>query len=77
MTNIITVRDVDQVLFREFKADAVRKGMKVGTALNFAMIKFRQELRKKRPIFSDIKTVKWPEGKVNISEKMDEILYGE
>ena len=77
MSKIIAIRDVDSELFREFKAEAIKKKMKVGTALNFAMLKFKQELGRKKSKFSDIKPVKWPQGKVNITKEMDDMLYGE
>ncbi len=38
-------------MFREFKADAIRRNMNLGAALTFAMEKFRSELKLKKARF--------------------------
>ena len=73
----MTVRDVDPHVFREFKADAVRKRLKLGTALTLAMEKFRADLREKKVKFTDWRPVRWGKGTKHVSEQTDEILYGE
>ncbi|MDO8642722.1 MAG: hypothetical protein Q7R76_04000 [Candidatus Woesearchaeota archaeon] len=78
MSMQITIRDVDEKIFREFKADAVRKGMTLGTAINFAMQKFRAELTKKRPLFTQLVTpFDGGKGSEHVSEEVDSIMYGE
>ena len=77
METQITVRDVDSATFREFKAEAVKNGLKLGTALTFAMEKFRTELTKKRRKFTDLKPIDWGKGTEHVSEQVDQILYGE
>ena len=72
----ITVREVDEKAFREFKAEAIRQGLTVGTALTLAMEKFRTELGKKKQL-KLWKPTSWGEVTEYISEKMDDILYGE
>ena len=73
----ITVRDVDSEVFREFKAEAVKRGLTIGSALTLAMEKFRSELNKKRPPFTVLKPVAWGKGTEQVSEEVDKILYGE
>ena len=74
---LVTVRDVDPQVFREFKADAVRNGYKLGTALTLAMEKFRSELRRKKEKFTSLKPIHWGKGSEHSSLEIDEILYGE
>ena len=50
----ISAKNVDAEIFREFKAEAVRKGIKIGDALNLAM-KMWIESRKEDTIKNDIK----------------------
>ena len=73
----ITIKNIDESTFREFKAAAVKKGVTLGTALTLAMEKFKNELLKKRDKFTTLKPVSWgPENKY-VSEEVDKILYGE
>lgn len=72
----ITVREVNQEVFREFKAEATRQGLTIGTALTLAMEKFRNELGKKQD-FTLWQPTSWGEGTEKISQEIDEILYGE
>ena len=70
----ITVRNVDSDAFREFKAEATRRGMKLGTALTLAMERFKLEKRKSK--LTDWKSTNWGKGTEHLSEEVDEILYG-
>ena len=72
----ITVRDVDKDVFREFKAEATRQGMKVGSALTLAMLKFKSDLRKKKKL-TLWEPVDWGPGNEHVSEQVDDIMYGE
>jgi len=72
----ITIKNVDETAFREFKAVAARKGIKLGTALTIAIEKFKDELQKKHYKFTALKPVKWGSGSERISVEIDEILYG-
>ena len=76
MSNI-TVRDVNDEVFRDFKAEATKQGMTVGQALTFAMMKFKGELGKPKEKFSSLKPTSWGKGTEYLSEKMDDVLYGE
>ncbi len=73
----VTIRDVDATVFREFKADAVRKGLTVGAAVTLAMEKFREELTRKRPKFTSFKPIDWGKGTEHTSEEVNAIMYGE
>lgn len=72
----ITVRDVDKQVFREFKADATRQGLTVGTAITLAMEKYHKQLGKKRK-FTSLKPISWGKGTEHLSEEVDKVLYGE
>jgi hypothetical protein len=76
MATQITVRDVDEHVFREFKAEAVKQGMTLGTALTLAMEKFRSTLSGKRTKLTSLKPSAWGKGTEHVSEEVDEILYG-
>ena len=71
---IIAIRDVDQDTFQEFKATAVRRGLKIGQALTLAMENFMSQ--QKRGKFTSLKPTDWGKGTENISQEVDKILYG-
>lgn len=73
----VTIRDVDQKVFQEFKADAVKRGLKLGTAITLAMEKFRTELRERKVKFTSLEPISWGKGTEKVSEEVDKILYGE
>ena len=77
MRTQITIRDVDKETFREFKGEAIRHGMSVGTAVTLAMQQFKDELGHKRKKFSSWKPISWGKGTEHVSEEVDDILYGE
>ncbi len=70
----ITVRDVDKQVFKEFKANAVQQGLNVGSALTLAMEKFLSQQKKVK--FTSLKPVRWGAGTEQVSEEVDNILYG-
>ncbi len=72
----ITVREVDEQVFREFKSEATKQGLTIGSALTLAMEKFRTNLQKKKK-FTSLKPISWGKGTERLSEQIDEILYGE
>jgi len=73
----ITIKNVDENTFREFKAVAIRNGIKLGTALTMAIEKFKDGLQKKHYRFTAIKPTKWGRDSKRISVEIDEILYGD
>lgn len=56
----VSVKDVESQAFREFKAESVREGLKIGKALTLAM-KFWLESKEKKPRMSllDLKPRSW------------------
>ncbi len=78
---IITVRDVEEQVFREFRTKAVSRGMKTGIAANEA---FREWARKdepkklkKRSFFDMVKPWDWGPGSENSSMEIDKNVYGD
>lgn len=75
----ITIRNIDDELYREFKAEAIRTGTTIGTAINSA-IQMWLDQKKKRTLkysFLDYKAVDYGEGTENLSETYKQYLYGE
>ena len=72
----ITIKNIDEKTFREFKAAAIGNGMKMGAAITLAMEKFKQELLRKKGKFTDLEPINWGKGTEHLSEEMDKILYG-
>ncbi len=76
----LTIRGVDDRVFREFKAEAVKDGTSIGKAITGAM-KFWIESRKrpKKAVKSllDLKPYDWGQGTEKASQEIDKILYGE
>lgn len=76
----VSIRDVDVNVFRKFKADAVKKGLKTGTALTEALKCWmvNKNLQKKKKLtLLDIKAWDWGKGNENASQEIDKVLYGE
>nr|AQS31953.1 hypothetical protein [uncultured archaeon]AQS32248.1 hypothetical protein [uncultured archaeon] len=77
MTNIqISIKDVEEQTFKEFKAESVIEGLKIGKALTIAM-KFWLEQKSKKPkvSFIELKPKNWGNGTEKTSEEIDKILY--
>ncbi len=73
----ITIRGLQENVFREFKAKAAREGMKLGDALSIAMEKWSKESKKEKGAkLSDLKPFNWGKGTERTSEEIDKILYG-
>ena len=73
----ITVKDVDENIFRELKAQAAQEGISVGKALSFAVKVWLSELQKPRLSLSSWKTFKGGKDTRYLSEQVDDIVYGE
>ncbi len=71
----ITVRNVDEELFREFKVEAVKEGIPIGNALNMAIIQWISKHKDPRKSLLDYKPTDWGKGTEHVSEEIDEILY--
>jgi len=73
----VTVRGLDQAVYRRFKAKAVEEGLKLGEALTQAMkIWMEHRSEKGRAKLVDVKPLNWGEGTEKISIEIDRILYG-
>lgn len=73
----ITIRDLQDGVFRQFKAKAVEEDMKLGDALTQAMQLWMKERKiKKKLRFTDIPTSHWGPGTEKTSQEIDKILYG-
>lgn len=72
----ITVRDLDELTFKRFKA--VEEGMKLGEALTQAMeMWIKQGAVKPQASPLDIRPFNWGEGAERVSVEIDQILYGD
>jgi hypothetical protein len=69
----ICVREVDKVVFKNFKAKAVQNGLNIGDALTLAM---HEWVDFKRVSFLKLKPVKWGKGTERVSEEIDRYVYG-
>ena len=73
----LSVKEVDEKVFREFKAEAVREGFNVGKALTLAMMLWIHRTGKKpRMNILNLKPKDWGKGTERLSEEADEALYG-
>ncbi len=73
----LTVKNVDEKVFREFKAEAVMEGFNVGKALNLAMSMWLWKSAKPKRSLLELKPVSFGKGTEKLSEEMDKILYGD
>jgi len=74
----ITIRDVDEKVFRKFKEVSIRRRMKLGNALTNAMRTWLEKERGEKKVkkyFLDLKPFDWGEGTERSSVEVDEILY--
>jgi hypothetical protein len=72
----VTVRDLNEEVFRKFKGRAAEKGMKMGVAVSHAMRLFIEndlaEPAKKR---KQVRPANWVKDSTN--KEIDSLLYGE
>ena len=72
----ITIKNVQEHIFREFKAESVREGLKVGDSLTLAMRLWLEKSRKKPKLsLLDIKPRDWGKGTEKLSEEIDRSVY--
>ena len=72
----LSVKEVDEKIFREFKAEAVKEGFKVGKALTLAMMLWIHRSNKKPKMsLLDLKPTNWGKGTERLSEEADTVLY--
>jgi predicted XRE-type DNA-binding protein len=71
----ITIRKIDEIIFKKFKAKAIEEGMKIGEALTQAMeLWIKQRSLKPKASLLDIKPFNLGDKKASL--KIDNILYG-
>jgi hypothetical protein len=70
----ITVRDLDEAVFRKFKGKAAERGMKMGVAVSHAMRLFIE-----KDAAAAKRTTKKPSSwnKDSTSKEIDSLLYGQ
>ncbi len=72
----VTIKNVDQQVFNELKAEAARKKLPVGRALSLAIQTWLSESRKPKLKLLEWETVKGSPKTKYLSEQIDGILYG-
>jgi len=73
----IGVREVDEEIFRKFRAKAVEEKLNLGDALNLAMKKWLAEEKKKKDPRNllKVKPFNFGPGNEKLSEEIDKVLY--
>jgi hypothetical protein len=72
----VTIRDLDEVTFKKFKAKAIEEGMKLGEAMTQAMaLWIKQRNIKQKASLLDVKPFNWGKGTEKTSIEIDKILY--
>lgn len=74
---IVSVRNVDENLFKEFSIEAKRRDRAVGEAVTEAMKLWLHEQPARIMRLKDIKPWDFGPGTEDISQNIDEIAYGE
>ena len=71
-----SIKDIDEAVFREFKAESVREGLKMGKALTLAMqLMLEKKEGKPKLSFLNLKPKPWGKGTERTSEEIDKIAY--
>ncbi len=72
----LSVKDVNEAVFREFKAESVREGLKIGKALTLAMELFIEKKEKKNKMsLLNLKPKSWGKSTKTLSEEIDRVIY--
>lgn len=78
----IGVREVDEEVFRQFRAMTVRRRIKLGEAITKAMEnlleeqKIKEKKKKRLHYLDEVKPLSFGNGTENTSEEIDKIVYG-
>ncbi len=74
----ISIRNVNDGVFKEFKAETVKRGMTLGQALTIAMEEWLDEEKENPKLrITDLKPFNWGKGTENTSKEIDKIVYGD
>jgi len=81
ITMNISIRDVSSQIFQKFKEEVAKERIKTGYAISEALSewlnkKSKEEKKKKKVSLLDVKPIKLKKGPYNISERVDEFVYG-
>ena len=72
----LSVKNVEENVFLEFRAESVREKLPVGKALTFAMRYWLQQRKKKsKRSILNFKAMDFGKGTERLSEQIDEALY--
>ena len=75
----ITIREVDEELYRQAKARAALMGATVGCVVNMALERWLgedSEKKSRRSIAELLEPIPFGKGSEHLSERIDDILYG-
>ena len=72
----VTIKNVDENVFSELKAEAARKKLPVGIALSLAIERWLSESKKPQLPLAKWKTIEGGDKTRLLSEQVDSILYG-
>ncbi|MEK6909425.1 MAG: hypothetical protein AABX23_05250 [Nanoarchaeota archaeon] len=76
---IIAIRDVDEEVYRKFRTRSMQNRIKLGKAITLAMTEWLAEQNakmKRKDICNLLKIKPFDFGNENLSEEIDEVLYG-
>jgi len=71
----ISIKKVNEVVFREFKTKAIKEGLKIGEALNLAMGMFLEKEKKPGLSLLNLKPQSFGRGTEKLSQEIDRVLY--
>ncbi len=72
----LSVRDVDDRVFKKFKAWAAEEDVPIGKAITLAMDTWL-ERKEKRTKLTDFKPFNFGKGAEKLSEEIDKVVYGD
>jgi len=73
----LSVRNVNERIFKEFRAQAIKEGLDVGIAVNMAMELWVEKEKGKKKSFLELEPVDWGRGTEKASKEIDKTLYGD
>lgn len=72
----LSVKNVEDDVFREFKAESVREGLNIGKSISLAMKLWLQQHHKKPKMsLLSFRSRSWGRGTERTSEEIDKVLY--